>query len=41
MELTILSLLPPVVAIDPAIPTRRILLSLRIGIVLVALMYSG
>jgi tetracycline resistance efflux pump len=38
MEPSILSLLPPVVAIGLAIATRRILLSL--GIVLGALMYS-
>jgi tetracycline resistance efflux pump len=37
---SILSLLPPVVAIGLAILTRRILLSLGIGIVLGALMYS-
>jgi tetracycline resistance efflux pump len=41
MEPSILSLLPPVVAIGLAIATRRILLSLGIGIVLGALMYSG
>jgi tetracycline resistance efflux pump len=40
MEPSILSLLPPVVAIGLAIATRRILLSLGIGIVLGALMYS-
>ena len=40
MEPSILSLLPPVVAIGLAILTRRILLSLGIGIVLGALMYS-
>src|SRR5688500_20323484 len=41
MEPSILSLLPPVVAIGLAIATRRILLSRGIGIVLGALMYSG
>ena len=41
MEPSILSLLPPVVAIGLAIATRRILLSLGIGIVLGALMYSN
>ena len=41
MEPSILSLLPPVVAIGLAITTRRILLSLGIGIVLGALLYSG
>jgi tetracycline resistance efflux pump len=40
MEPSILSLLPPVVAIGLAIATRRILLSLGTGIVLGALMYS-
>jgi tetracycline resistance efflux pump len=40
MEPSILSLLPPVVAIGLAIATRRILLSLGIGIVLGALLYS-
>src|SRR5688572_19678953 len=40
MEPSILSLLPPVVAIGLAIATRRILLSLGIGIVLGALMYT-
>lgn len=40
MEPSILSLLPPVVAIGLAITTRRILLSLGIGIVLGALLYS-
>jgi tetracycline resistance efflux pump len=40
MEPSILSLLPPVVAIGLAIATRRILLSLGIGILLGALMYS-
>ena len=40
MEPSILSLLPPVVAMGLAILTRRILLSLGIGIVLGALMYS-
>jgi tetracycline resistance efflux pump len=40
MEPSILSLLPPVVAIGLAIATRRILLSLGIGIILGALMYS-
>ena len=40
MEPSILSLLPPVVTIGLAIVTRRILLSLGIGIVLGALMYS-
>src|SRR3712207_1346621 len=40
MEPSILSLLPPVVAIGLAIATRRILLALGIGIVLGALMYS-
>jgi tetracycline resistance efflux pump len=40
MEPSILSLLPPIVAIGLAIATRRILLSLGIGIVLGALMYS-
>ena len=41
MEPSILSLLPPVVTIALAISTRRILLSLGIGIVLGALLYSG
>jgi tetracycline resistance efflux pump len=41
MEPSILSLLPPVVTIGLAIATRRILLSLGIGIVLGALMHSG
>ncbi len=41
MEPSILSLLPPVVAIGLAIATRRILLSLGIGIVLGALLHSG
>ncbi len=41
MEPSILSLLPPVVAIGLAIATRRILVSLGIGIVLGALLYSG
>src|SRR3712207_3626032 len=40
MEPSILSLLPPVVAIGLAILTRRILLSLGIGIVLGALLHS-
>src|SRR5918993_2177073 len=40
MEPSILSLLPPVVAIGLAIATRRILLSLGIGIVLGALLYT-
>src|ERR687893_2316258 len=40
MEPSILSLLPPVVAIGLAIATRRILISLGIGIVLGALLYS-
>src|SRR3712207_9240092 len=40
MEPSIWSLLPPVVAIGLAIATRKILLSLGIGIVLGALMYS-
>jgi tetracycline resistance efflux pump len=40
VEPSILSLLPPVVAIGLAIATRKILLSLGIGIVLGALMYS-
>jgi tetracycline resistance efflux pump len=40
MEPSILSLLPPVVAIGLAIATRRILLSLGVGIVLGALMYT-
>ncbi len=41
MEPSILSLLPPVVAIGLAIATRRILLALGIGIVLGALLHSG
>ena len=40
MEPSILSLLPPVVAIGLAIATRRILLSLGIGIILGALLYT-
>jgi len=40
MEPSILSLLPPVVAIGLAIATRRILLSLGFGIVLGALLHS-
>jgi tetracycline resistance efflux pump len=40
MEPSILSLLPPVVAIGLAIATRRILISLGIGIVLGALLYT-
>jgi tetracycline resistance efflux pump len=40
MEPSILSLLPPVVAIGLAIATRRILLALGIGIVLGALLFS-
>src|SRR3712207_5155501 len=40
MEPSILSLLPPVVAIGLAIATRKILISLGIGIVLGALLYS-
>jgi tetracycline resistance efflux pump len=40
MEPSILSLLPPVVAIGLAIATRKILLSLGIGIVLGALLYT-
>jgi tetracycline resistance efflux pump len=41
MEPSIWSLLPPVVTIGLAIATRKILLSLGIGVVLGALMYSG
>jgi tetracycline resistance efflux pump len=41
VEPSILSLLPPVVTIALAIATRRILLSLGIGIVLGALLYNG